>query len=339
MNRQITRLAAALLLLMPVAATAEPVTLKLSFWTSDRALIYQAAVKPFVDAVNTEGHGLLAIKVYFSGALGPDIAEQARLVENGTADIAFVVPGLTRSQFPDNSVIEAPGLFRSAREATLVYTRMVAAHALRGYDSFVVLGAYGTEPETFHLRKPITSIEGLRGLKIRTNNQMESAALTNLEAKPVVLAINRTTEAIANGTIDGALVPPPMLFDVGIGRVANTHYLLHTSTAPLALLMNRKTFDRLPAAAQALITKYAGQWAATRFIEIFEAVSSQVIEQLKADPRRTVMVPSPADMTTARAAFARAIDDLVAGNAHNRELVQRAQAELAALRAGARSAE
>ena len=44
-------------LLLPLAATAEPVTLKLSFFTSDRSFAYQAAVKPFVDAINADGKG------------------------------------------------------------------------------------------------------------------------------------------------------------------------------------------------------------------------------------------------------------------------------------------
>jgi len=61
-------LAAALLL--PVSANAEPITLKLSFFTSARTVAYQTAIKPFVDAINSEGRGLLEIDVYFSGALG-----------------------------------------------------------------------------------------------------------------------------------------------------------------------------------------------------------------------------------------------------------------------------
>ena len=56
--------------LLPLAARAEPITFKLSFFTSDRSVAYQTAVKPFVDAVNSEGEDLLEINVYFSGTLG-----------------------------------------------------------------------------------------------------------------------------------------------------------------------------------------------------------------------------------------------------------------------------
>ena len=72
--------AVAIALLLPATAVAAPVTLKLSFITSDRSNIYQCYVKPFVDAVNADGAGIVQIKVYFSGAISPAMTEQARLV-------------------------------------------------------------------------------------------------------------------------------------------------------------------------------------------------------------------------------------------------------------------
>ena len=149
------------LALLPAAATAEPIKLKLSFFSSDRSMSYLAAVKPFVDAVNTEARGLFEIDVSFSDTAGKDIALQPQFVLDGKTDIAFIVPGYTPAEFPDNTVIELPGLFRGMREATLVYTRLVALGALRGYSGFVVIGAYVTEPETIHGREAINSIDDL----------------------------------------------------------------------------------------------------------------------------------------------------------------------------------
>src|ERR687891_2663408 len=77
----------------PLGAVAEPVKLKFAFFSSDRALLYRAAVKPFADGVNAEGLGALQIDVQFSGALGKDLAQQAQMVLDGAADLAFVVPG------------------------------------------------------------------------------------------------------------------------------------------------------------------------------------------------------------------------------------------------------
>ena len=137
-----------LALVPAVAASAAPIELKLSFFFSEKSDTFRYGVKPFVDAINAEGKGLITIKVYPDGALGKAVAEQPGLVLDGTADIAWVVPGQTPYRFPDNQALDMPGLFRDVREGTLVYTNLVAAKALRGYEDFFVIGAYTGDPKS-----------------------------------------------------------------------------------------------------------------------------------------------------------------------------------------------
>jgi TRAP-type C4-dicarboxylate transport system substrate-binding protein len=111
---------------MSFAAVAQPVKLTFSYYTSDREVIYLSAVKPFIDSVNAAANGLIEIDAFTSGSLGKSYAGQAQLVLDGGADFAFVNPGLTPEQFPDDGVMELPGLFRDVREASVVYTRLVA---------------------------------------------------------------------------------------------------------------------------------------------------------------------------------------------------------------------
>jgi TRAP-type C4-dicarboxylate transport system substrate-binding protein len=324
----------ALALLLPaVAAAAEPIKLKLAFYTSDRASITYAAVKPFVDAVNAEANGLIEIEVYYSGALGKSLAQQPQLVLDGVADIAFIIPGLVLDRFSDNAIVELPGLYRSMREATLTYTKLIAEKALKGYDEFFVIGAYGSELESISARPPITSLESLKGKKIRVNNPIEGVALEKLGMQPVAMQVNQVSEAISSGEIDGAAVPATMLFEYGIARVAAFHYALPLGPAPLALLMNRKRFESLPAQAQDIIRKYSGEWAAARFIDARAAVENQVIAQLKSDARRKVIIPSPSDLAQAEVAFKTITDEFAGKNDHNRGLLKAARSEIAKIRA------
>jgi TRAP-type C4-dicarboxylate transport system substrate-binding protein len=318
--------------LLPTAGIADPITLKLSFFTSDQSVAYQAAVKPFVDAINQDGNGLLHIEVYLSGALGRVQNELPQLVLDGKADIAFIVPGQNPERFRDTAAIEMPGLFRDAREASLVYTRLIAGHALPGYDDFFVIGVYGTAPEIINSRKNLAALADLKGQKIRVNNLMEAAGLAKLGALPVVLAFNATSPAISGGQIDGATAPPAQLFDVGIGRLTTFHYLLPTSTAPLALVMNQKVFDELPENAKALIRRYSGEWAANQFSRVYEKFNEQGVDQLKADSRRSVVVPSAVDLKTASDDFKSVLDGWTAEGQQNRILASLVQAVLGSLR-------
>jgi TRAP-type C4-dicarboxylate transport system substrate-binding protein len=337
--RKITRafpavLAAITLALLPTSLCAEPITLKLSFFTSDRSVAYQVAVKPFVDAVNRDSKGIVQIEVYPSGRLGRVQSELPQLVLDGGADIAFIVPGQNPDRFRDNALIELPGLFRDAREASLIYTRLVAADRLAGYQDFFVIGAFATDPETIHSRKPLATLADLRGQRIRTNNLTEASALARLGALPVVLALNETTPAISSGNLDGSTITVAQLFDVGIGRLVTNHYLLPTSAAPLTLMMNRKVFDALPEAAKSIIRRYSGEWAAMQFAEAYTRFGGEVAAQLASDARRHVVYPSAADAATAARAFTSVVEDWVDDNAHHRALLNDTESGLAKLRAG-----
>jgi len=322
-----------LALLLPVAAAAAPVELKLSFFASEKSGTYRYGVKPFVDAVNAEGKGLVEIKVYPDGALGKSLAEQPNMVLDGTADIAWVVPGQTPYRFPDNHAIEFPGLFQDVREGTLTYTRLIAAKALRGYEDFFVIGAYTGAPQVIHSRKPTASLADFKGQKIRANNQVEAEALNHLGAIPTVMPASRLADALARGAIDGVVMSPGGLFQFGMARSAANHYLLNMGAAPLVVLMNRKKFDSLPAAAQALIRKYSGERAAAIWIKAFDTIERNSLEKIKSDATQKVVEPSAADLKVAQQVYKSLIDAWVAKSARNRGLLKTIKADLAAIRA------
>lgn len=331
-----TGLMAAALMLPSLAASAAPVELKLAFFPSEHSAIYEAGVKPFVDAVNAEGKGLLTIKVYPGGALGKAVAEQPAMVLDGTADIAWVVPGQTPYRFPDNQLLEMPGLFHDLREGTLAYTRLIAAKALRGYADFVVIGAFTPDPSFINSRKPVGSLAALKGQKIRANNQVEAEALERLGAIPNVMPASRLADAIGQGAVDGAALAPTAVFDFRVASLAKNHYLLTGGAAPLVLVMNRKRFESLPEAAQALIRKFSGEWAAAGWIAAFGASERRSLDKLKSDPMHKVVEPSPADRAAAQRVYKSLIDAWAAKDQHNRELLKVMEADLTAIRTTAR---
>ena len=203
---------------------------------------------------------------------------------------------------------------------------------MRGYEDLFVIAAFGTAPETIYSRKKLTSLADLKGQKIRINNLMEAAGLAKLGALPVMLVFNDTSPALSSGQLDGATVPVAQLFDVGIGRFTTYHYLLPTSTAPLALVMSQKAFERLPQDAKTLIRKYGGEWLANQYATAYDAFNKQALERIKADARRTVVTPSAADLKTADDDFNSVRQDWVGESEQNRKLMTLVQTELANVR-------
>ena len=315
----------------PLTVSAQPVRLKLSFISSDRSAAYLSLVKPFVDAINGDTRNLLKIVVRFSGDAGP-VRQQPYLVSSGKIDIAFILPGIDPKLFPDETVVELPNLFRDTREASLIHTRLVAANALRGYRDFYVIGAVATQPETIHSRKPTASLADLKGQTLRVNNPIGGEAIGRLGAASKVMPLNDTGDAISSGVVNGAVVQLAQLADFGVGRLVSHHYLLPVGSAPLALVMNRKVFDNLPEAAKTLIREHSGAWLAERYIATSDALSRRVLDQLHADKRRTVTVPTPADLKVAQRAYAAVTEEWTAASPRHRELLATVRAEIAKLR-------
>jgi TRAP-type C4-dicarboxylate transport system substrate-binding protein len=320
------------LVLAPLAAAAEPIRLKLAYFTSDQTNIYKFSIKPFVDAVNDDARGGIQIETFPGGSLGKDPARQAELVRNGTADIAFVALGPTGDQFADESVMQLPGLFDDLREATLVHTRLIASGIMEGYQDFFVIGAFATEPQSIHMRPPIATLEDLRGKRIRANNAIEAAALARLGMSPVILPITKAAEAVARGTIDGATTVVAPLITFGLGRVMTYHYFLRLGSNVTTILMSRKKFESLPKAGQDVIREYSGEWLAERFIQGFEPNNKEVLEGLKSDPVRKVIFPGQAESDVANQAFKAVRAEWVEANPRNRALLNAVEAELRQVR-------
>lgn len=226
-----------------------------------------------------------------------------------------------------------PGLFRDVREGSLVYTRLVASGALRGYDNFFVIGAYASAPTIIHSGKPIKSIAEFKGLKIRTNNPMEAEAVGKFGAIATVMPASMLAEALAHGTVDAAIVSPAGLFQFGAAGSAKHHFLLTIGTAPLLLVMNRQRFEQLPDAAKALIRKYSGEQAATTWNRLFAPSEQAALAKIKSDPSRTVVEPSPADQRTAQEAYAALLQGWAAKAPRNARILAGIEAQLATIRA------
>lgn len=324
-------------LLLPSAlfpAAADPARLKLAMFSPDTEMTWVTTLKPWADAINKAGNGLVAIDGYPNGALGRALPQQAQIVLDGVADIAFVVPGVTPGRFADNEVMDQPGLFRDLREATLVYTRVMQKHLIRGFEDYYVIGAMGTTPFGVDSRTKVTSLSDLKGKKIRVTNSSQALTLKALGAVPVLMPVPEVPEAIGRGTIDGATEFPGPLYDFGIDRVTKYDYLINCGISSLALLMNKKKFDSLPSEAQQVIASHSGEWFAQLFISGYGKFVDDLFAKMRADKSRVMTDPTKDDLGSMATASQASIDQWVAKDAHNAELLKAVQSIIVDVRKG-----
>lgn len=324
-------LAVALLLSLPVAA--QPTKLKFAVFIPD-APVVKDVFQPFVENVNREARGSIEIELFGNGALGRSPLQQAQMVRDGVADMAWVILPQSRGLFRETEVLELPGMFRDVVEASTVSSRMMSKGYLKGFEEFFPVGLVGTGPMSLHSRGQIRTSADIPGKKIRAAGPLESATITAMGAAPVGLTINEVIEAVGRGSVDAVTSLPSMLFDVGFHQVTNTHYFIRMGNLPMAILMNRKKFESLPKAGQDAIRKFSGDWIMARFNASQGPYYAKLIQQLKADPKRLVVEPSDAEVARIQAKFKPVIEEWSARSPRHRELLQLLEQEITLVRSG-----
>ncbi|HEV2573713.1 TRAP transporter substrate-binding protein [Methylocella sp. CPCC 101449] len=321
------------LIAMTALAQAQTVKLRFAIFSPDTEQTYLTVFKPFAEAVNKENAGV-EIELFPNGALGRNPAQQAQMVLDGVADIAWVVASYTPGRFQENEVFELPGLFRDLKESTVVMNRLINSGQIKGYEQFFPIGVFGTAPYSIHTREPIRTLADLKGKKIRAAGAIESETIKALGAVPIGMTTVEIPEAISRRTIDGTTSHPSPLFDFGIARVTNAHYFIRLGVVPLAILLNRAKFDSLPKSAQDAIRKHSGDWTAQRFNDGITAYNDLLMKRLADDPKRTVVIPPQSELDQAQPIYNTVIDAWVAKQPRNKELLDLVRKETAAYRAG-----
>ncbi len=315
-------------------AQAQAQKFKFSVFTPDKEQTFITTMKPFAEAVNKESAGTCEIELFPNGALGRSPVQQAQMVLDGVADIAWIIASYTPGRFQENEVLELPGLFRDIPEGTRVFTNLVTSGQLKGYDDFFPIGLFATAPYSIHARFPINTVADLKGKKIRTAGAIEGAAIRALGAVPIGLPVTEIAEAVGRGTIDGTSSHPSPLFDFGIDRVTSNHFFTRLGIVPLAILMNRKKFDAAPKPCQDAIRKYSGAWTAARFNEGIGTYNDSLVKKLMADSKRKVVFPSQAEIDAMGKMMKPVVDEWLAKSPRNQELYKLVEAEVAKVRAG-----
>ncbi|MBK3745533.1 hypothetical protein G3A39_40955 [Paraburkholderia aspalathi] len=323
---------AIIMCLVPAAAHAEPTVLRFATFLSDQDVNWRTYLKPFIDAVNADAASELTIEGYPNGALGRAVPQQPQLLLDGVADITFVVPSLSSGRFPDDALFELPGLFQSIDEGTELNRRLMEEGALRGYSDFVVLASMTNVDNFIHSRRKIENLEDLSGLKVRILGPVSAQAAKSLGMVPIQMPPTEVVEALGRGTIDAVFTVPSALFDFGMARVTRHDYHLDVGSNSFAVLMKRDKFEALSPSAQDALVRNGNEFIRDKYVSLIEEFNKELLDQLAADSRRTVVKVSSEDRVTAINVFTKISEEWADKDEYSAELLKKARAILEDMR-------
>jgi TRAP-type transport system periplasmic protein len=233
------------------SAQAQEVTLRVHHFLPPPSTTHKDFIEPWARKVEAESGGRIKIEIYHSMQLGgrpPALYDQVR---DGVVDIAWTLPGYTAGRFPTIEVFELPFMAASAEATSQAAHEFYKLHARDDFADIHPLMVHVHGPGSLHLRgKPVTSLEDMKGLKVRAPTRMTNAALEALGATPVGMPVPAVPESLARGVIDGAALPYEVTLPLKVHELTASHTEIGGDrglyTAVFLFAMNKARYEALP---------------------------------------------------------------------------------------------
>jgi TRAP-type C4-dicarboxylate transport system substrate-binding protein len=309
-------------------------TLKFAVFTPANEMTHVVVMKPWAQKVSRDSGGTLDVQTFPNGALGRNPGLQTKMLDDGIADIAWVIPSYTPGVYLDDDVFELPNIIQNSTEGSIAAWRLLQRHMLRGYDKYYMIGLFTSAPYTFHTSFKLTDADGLKGKKIRAVGAISTESVRALGAVPEGMPFTQLVEAISRGVIDGTTGHPIAVSDFGVARVTHSHFLGKIGTVTLGFFMSKKKFESLPAKAKDAIAKDSGEQLSRAFGKMSDDRNAELVAQWKKDKSRTVTELNAAQNKAWDEKLAPVVNKWADKDARNKALLAALREELAKIRAG-----
>jgi TRAP-type C4-dicarboxylate transport system substrate-binding protein len=224
---------------------ASKINLKMSNYFP--SVIPQSTIlQEFADDVTQMTNGQVQIR-YFPGGSLLKAPATIKGVESGIADIGLAHIEYTAGRFPVMEACEMPLGYSSGYVANQIMNDFYNKFQPKEFDKFKVLWMHANAPSLLLTKEPIRTLDDLKGKIIRAPGRFGDV-IKALGGTPAPTPIMETYDAISKGVVDGVFVPYETLKGFKFGEVVK--YVTDTSflgpTYPFYVVMNKRSFDRLP---------------------------------------------------------------------------------------------
>jgi TRAP-type C4-dicarboxylate transport system substrate-binding protein len=206
-------------------------------------------------------NGAVKITMFHGGTLTPATQAYDGVVK-GLSDLAMSVFSYHRGRFPLTEFSDLPLGVRNCVTAARLFNEYYAKFRPKEMDDVVMMYLHGNPPSVVHtVKKPVTKLEDLRGLKMRVT-PLGTPIAKALGAAPVAMPMGDAYDALSKNVVDGGFFPYEALEGWKLGEVVklstDTHAVGFTSA--WYVIMNKKKWDSIPAEHQKVIEKLNSEW-------------------------------------------------------------------------------
>lgn len=247
---------------------AQEFTLRFQHFASPNSANPTYFMAPWAAAIEEQSEGRIKVEIYPFMQLGGKPQAMYDLIRDGAVDGGWVITGYQPGRFPEADALELPFITsRSAEESSQAAWKFTETHLLDDFDDVHVITAHVHGRGVFHMKDPVvTTVDGLRGRKLRGPSRPTTVLLKTLGAQPVGMPSPAFPEALAKGVIDGGVIPWEIAPSLKLDELTDSHIEIPGDQSLYNLYflwaMNKDKYNSLPDDLKAVIDANSGAMAA-----------------------------------------------------------------------------
>jgi TRAP-type C4-dicarboxylate transport system substrate-binding protein len=182
-------------------------------------------------------------------------------VVTGISDIGMSCFAYTRGRFPVMEAADLPLGYPDGLTATRVVNSYYEKTTPKELDDVKVLYLHAHGPGLLHTKKPVSSLEDLSRMKIRSTG-LSAKVIEALGAVPVAMDQGSTYESLQKGVVEGTIGPVEVLKGWRQAEVikSTTDCNVIGYTTTMFVVMNKDTWNRLPQDVQTIFDAVSKEW-------------------------------------------------------------------------------
>jgi TRAP-type C4-dicarboxylate transport system substrate-binding protein len=247
--------------------------------------------------------GRLRIRLFAAGELPYRAQDVVRAVATAQVQMGDVAVGFASGDIPETNVLSMPFLCNSYEtfDRALPVVAPVVDEVLRSRFGIEVGIHWTMPPQNIWLNRPMTSLDQLRGLKVRTWNPEQVEMMRLLGGSPISITSAEVIPALERRTIDGAITSALSANDWRAFEIVRTGYMAGITMGHQVTMVNRAALQRLPEdVRQILLAKFREY--APRYAQMSRQGDEEARANLRAN-RVTLFEPPSSDIAAARQAM------------------------------------
>lgn len=277
-----------------VAAASAQTTLRYDTWVSPKHGQNAEVIPAWSKMVEEATQGRVKISVSYPPNVNP--ATFFDRLTDGISDVAWGFHGYNPGRFLVTQIVELPGLDAEAEAASVAYQRVHERLLDKAgeHKGIKVLHVFAHGPGVLHSRGPVTSIDHMKGLKVRNGGGIAAEISNALGFVQVPAPATKVYEIVAQGVADGALMSSEVQTSFKLKEIAR-HMLVQPGgfyNGSFFVGMNPDKFNKLSKADQAALEKVSGEAAARLTGKVWQRSDEIGFEDAKA-AGNTITVADP----------------------------------------------